>query len=46
MLALAVAWVFVGAPWRAHFHFVLVATDGVVLGALALAAWRARALRR
>lgn len=46
MLALVVAWGFVGAPWRAHFHFVLVATDGVVLGALALAAWRARALRR
>ncbi len=39
---LAVAWLAVGAPWRAHFHFLIVATDAWLLGALALAFWRQR----
>lgn len=40
--ALTVAWLAVGAPWRAHFHFLIVATDAMLLGVLALAAWRRR----
>ncbi|PTT75931.1 hypothetical protein DBR42_27885, partial [Pelomonas sp. HMWF004] len=42
LLALLAAWAAAGAPWRAHFHFIIVATDVFLVAALALAFWRAR----